>query len=69
MLEEWYLLSNNPTIPSFHFRHMLSCNAAYADGSVRPLKNNWLDSRVDGLTGGPEPAVADGISPMLQIKK
>jgi prepilin-type processing-associated H-X9-DG protein len=48
---------------------MLSCNAAYVDGSVHQLKNNWLDPRVDGLTGGPEKPVADGISYMLQIKK
>jgi prepilin-type N-terminal cleavage/methylation domain-containing protein/prepilin-type processing-associated H-X9-DG protein len=55
MLEEWYYLSNKPQdLPNFHFRHLKQCNAAFADGSVRPLKPYTLDPRCDGAVGRPE---------------
>jgi len=57
MLEEWYYLSNRSyESPHYHFRHLGQCNAAFADGSVRPMAPVVLDSRCDGLCGRIEPA-------------
>lgn len=69
MLEEWYVLTNSPDLPTFHFRHSRACNVSYADGTIGEVKAYWLDPRVDGLTGGPEGAVVGGASPLLEINK
>ncbi len=55
MLEEWYWLVNQRgTGAVFHFRHLKTCTAVMADGSIWALKPYWLDERCDGLVGRPE---------------
>jgi prepilin-type N-terminal cleavage/methylation domain-containing protein len=67
MLEEWYYLSNRGgESPHFHFRHLRTAVAAFADGSVRALDPLLLDSRCDGLCGRIEPANSDYY---LRLKK
>ena len=71
MLEEWYYLDNRTaTGATFHFRHNLQCGAAFADGSVRSLSPDWLDSRCDGVVGRPEPPVPPSqVTPLLRLDK
>ena len=69
MLEDWYYLQNTRGFATFHFRHRKTCNAAFADASIRPLEAYWLDERCDGLVGGPEPPVPSGQSPILKLDK
>ncbi|MDY6914620.1 MAG: type II secretion system protein [Planctomycetota bacterium] len=71
LLEEWYYLDNRLGLPAtFHFRHLYSCNAAFADGAVCPLASVWLDVRCDGLVGRPEAAVPPSeVTPLLKLDK
>jgi prepilin-type N-terminal cleavage/methylation domain-containing protein/prepilin-type processing-associated H-X9-DG protein len=71
MLEEWYYLDNRSSAPAtFHFRHMKTCNAAFADGTVRELTPYWLDSRLDKLVGRPEAAGSGSqVSYLLRLDK
>ena len=71
MLEEWYYLDNRIGAPAtFHFRHRERCNAAFADGGVRPLSPYWLDQRCDGLVGRPqEPVKPSEVSELLRLDK
>ncbi len=50
LIEEWYCLDGSPP-PKWHFRHDRRLNAAFADGSVRPMEPHQLDPRCDGRVG------------------
>lgn len=71
MIEEWYYLDNRINSPAtFHFRHQMKCHVAFANGTVGELDPYWLDPRVDGLVGRPEPAVPSSmVSYLLRLNK
>jgi len=81
LLEEWYYLTNEEKYPTFHFRHLLSCNASYADGTIHELRPYGLKPETDGLVGHPEPTNSgssdlriqacdrQGITQLLRIRK
>ncbi len=60
MLEEWsYLDSSLPNTYHYHFRHNGRVNVILADGSVKSMPPNRLDSRCDGQVGALEPGTED----------
>jgi prepilin-type N-terminal cleavage/methylation domain-containing protein/prepilin-type processing-associated H-X9-DG protein len=55
LYEEWYYLNIRPPA-KFHFRHLGKFNGAFSDGSVRSLKPDRTDDRLDGQSGYAAPA-------------